>query len=136
LLFGSSFGALIAYEIARQIQNSGESVEWLGMLDILHPEHELFERKDDLAMMAFLLELLEGKEISIESLKTLPSTDLKKRLIQGIGLHSFPFPYQHKIYEQIKKHLQALKQYTPQPYLGKIAFFEVENRFFALKKFL
>ncbi len=133
-LFGSSFGALIAYEIARQMQNSGEFVEWLGMLDVLHPQHELLQQKDSLGMMAFLLELLEGEEISVEALKMLSSTDLKKRLIQSIGLHSFPLAHQHKIYEQIKKHLQALRQYTPQPYHGNISFFEVKNRFFRAKE--
>ena len=36
-LIGYSFGAIVAYEIARQILNAGEQVNWLGILDAPHP---------------------------------------------------------------------------------------------------
>jgi len=131
--FGASFGALIVYEMARQLKESGETVEWLGMLDVLHPEHDLIDWNDDLAAMAFLLELFEGKETPIEELKVLSTEEISKRLLSSIGLDAFPYSYQQKIYTQIIKHLEALKKYNPKPYEGEVVFFEVKNRFFRAK---
>ncbi|OMC50573.1 hypothetical protein A5745_04720 [Mycobacterium sp. IS-2888] len=36
-LIGYSFGAIVAYEIARQILDAGEQVNWLGIVDEPHP---------------------------------------------------------------------------------------------------
>jgi thioesterase domain-containing protein len=38
LLFGHSLGAVVAYEVARQLAAAGETVTFLGMADGVHPE--------------------------------------------------------------------------------------------------
>ncbi len=35
---GHSFGGMLAYEIASQLRNAGDEIEWLGLLDVATPE--------------------------------------------------------------------------------------------------
>ncbi len=37
-LVGYSFGGLVAYELASQLESQGETIEWVALLDTAHPE--------------------------------------------------------------------------------------------------
>jgi polyketide synthase PksJ len=125
-LLGMSFGGIIAYEMARQLKANGASIGLLCMVDVAKPEPALMPLTNDDSMLAYLLELLEGKPVSAEEFSS-------ERLIQSLKLGAFSQEQQRAALLRIKSHLQALAGYSPKPYDGKILFFQAETRFFRLK---
>jgi polyketide synthase PksJ len=121
-LLGSSFGGIIAYEIARQLKASGDSIELLCMLDIIRPGHPSLPTCND-ALLVHLHELLEGKPVTPDEVKS-------NRLMEIMRLGALPLEEQQKIYDQIKLHLHALSKYKPGSYDGRVLFFQAKDRFF------
>lgn len=128
LLCGFSFGGIIAYEMARQLTQKEEVLGFLGIIDAINPRHDLIRQRNELETLAFLIELLEGKEISSAALKNLTSKDLIERLLSSLGLNLLTETQQQRIFEEIQQHLKALKNYTPDLYRGNVIFFEAKDR--------
>ncbi len=42
-------------------------------------------------------------------------------------------PQQQRTFAQVRNHLKALEDYTPQPYNGDIVFIQAQERFFRMK---
>jgi 3-oxoacyl-(acyl-carrier-protein) synthase/thioesterase domain-containing protein/acyl carrier protein len=125
-LLGMSFGGIVAYEMARQLDAKGDSVALLCMIDVERPAPIHFSLSNDEEMLAYLVELLEGKpaldkEITIE------------KVIQSLGLGMLSLKDQQIIFNRVKAHLWALANYQPNSYGGNILFFQASQRFFRLK---
>jgi 3-oxoacyl-(acyl-carrier-protein) synthase/thioesterase domain-containing protein/acyl carrier protein len=129
LLFGASFGGLVAYEISVQLKKNGDSVSLLGMLDVINPSRA-FLKKDTLRdMQTYLLQLFEGKKISTTALNMLSDNELSDRIKISMGLNLLSKGQQEKIMNRINKHLHAILQFEPKSYDGEIIFFEMKEGF-------
>ncbi len=126
---GASFGGLVAYEMARQLKDSGQRVNLLALLDIIRPDATPYQINNDVDMLGLLVELFEGKSLSINDLEELSQEDQAKRLMKSMGVEMLSFSEQLKIFEQVKIHWRALMNYCPKPYQGKITFFQAADRF-------
>lgn len=125
-LLGMSFGGIIAYEMARQLEAKGDSISLLCMLDIGKPDHALLPLSNEEELLGYLIELLEGK----------PSIDKQfnaEQVIKSLGLGMLTPEDQEIIFKRVKAHLQALIKYQVKPYSGSILFFEASHRFFRHK---
>ncbi|MBX7066758.1 MAG: hypothetical protein K1X28_05965 [Parachlamydiales bacterium] len=122
-LIGMSFGGIISYEMARQMKAS--SIDLLCIIDAVKPDAELLPLSDERAMLAYLMELVQGKAPDKEP-------DLVS-VVKAFGLSSLPSLNQQIIYRNIKIHLQALTNYKVKPYEGKILYFQAKDRFSKLK---
>ncbi len=123
-LLGLSFGGIIAYEMARQLEASNDNISLLCMLDVGRPD--LVTPASEKELLVYLVELLEGKpafdtEITLE------------KIIHSLGLGTLPLKEQERIFHLVKAHLQALTDYHPKPFGGKILFCQATQRFFRNK---
>jgi 3-oxoacyl-(acyl-carrier-protein) synthase/thioesterase domain-containing protein/acyl carrier protein len=125
-LLGMSFGGVLAYEIARQLEEQCESVAMLCMLDVEKPDASLLSCYNEEKQLMYLIELLEGK----------PASDQKitpERLIKSLGLSTLSPIDQQIIFDRVKRHLKSLADYSPKSYGGKIIFFQANQRFLKFK---
>lgn len=132
-LCGFSYGGIIAYEMGRQLHQIGQPPEFLGIIDAINPRCHLVPLNNDLEMLVFLIELLEGKELAVTAAQNFSSKVLEEKLLRCSGLHILPITEQQKYFEQIKLHLKSLKNYIPGTYHGDVVFFEAKERFFRMK---
>lgn len=130
-LIGSSFGGLIAYEMARQLSEADNSVSLLAMIDIVRPDDVSQKFIHNMDILTFFVELFEGKEIINGD--NISQNELFKRLLKSMSLNDLPQNLQFQMIEQMKAYYLALQQYHPKAYNGKIIFFESEDRFFRNK---
>ncbi|MCB1107001.1 MAG: hypothetical protein KDK76_02775 [Chlamydiia bacterium] len=114
-VIGTSFGGLLAYEIAQQLKANGDQL-FLTMIDIVNPEAY---HCDD--MVQGLSELFSGeKNLSTPSDKK----EQVKLLTKMLGFDALPYSEQEKIFDLMAIHWEAFKSYHPKPYSDKILFFE------------
>lgn len=125
-LFGMSFGGLIAYEIARRLQESGQVIEFLSMADIVKPDPIYLPLTNEKMLLVHLLELLEGKPVLSEEITA-------DRIVQSLKLSSFPENERNHLQKRIINHLKLLAHYHPKPYIGNILYFQAKERFFRQK---
>jgi thioesterase domain-containing protein len=111
----------------------GHTPRFLGMIDSINPRHDLVPLNNDVEMLIFLIELLEGKEIQADTAEKFFSKTLEQKLLKSIGLNILPDKEQQKNFEQIQQNLNSLKHYFPEAYHGDVAFFEAKDRFFRMK---
>jgi amino acid adenylation domain-containing protein len=73
-LLGYSFGGLLAYEIARQLEAMGDTVDFVGLLDTAHPEltAQGAAKTDDAEL---LVSLFPGLGYTAELLRALPKSE-------------------------------------------------------------
>jgi len=125
-LFGASFGGLVAYEMARQLKERGDSIAMLAMLDVLNPSHRRVKKDTFRDMQTALLELFEDKKIS--SLDELPDQELFEQIGSAMGLNLLPKVQKEKMMACINRHLHSIQKYEPKPYDGELVFFEMTER--------
>lgn len=133
LLCGSSFGGIIAYEMANQLEQRGDRIGFLGIIDAINPQCNLIPRNNEWEMLAFLSELIEGKETSVAALQNLPSHLLADKLLAGMGLSQLPVKQRQNIFQGIQTRLKSLKRYDPNRYKGDVVFFQAKERFFRMR---
>lgn len=128
LLGGSSFGGVLAYEMAHQLRGRGEEVAVLAMLDAPGPGclPALFE--DDAAILGYLL--CQGRPASDElaRLRALSQATLIAEYLARAGAR--PGPVRTESVREVlallqiwRANQQALWTYRPPPYSGKVLFF-------------
>lgn len=126
-LCGFSFGGIIAFEMARQLEKNYRQPSFLAIIDTINPQHPLVPRSSEHDRLVFLAEFLKGQEIctpSASQIEGLIPEILKEEILASMGLGKWPETYKNSIYEQIQKHLNSLSYYDPQTYHGDLFFFE------------
>ena len=128
---GYSFGGLVAYEIARQLEQQGESIAFLALFDCLGPklinEFLMFQR------ISFHLQNLS--KLSTSQKLNYVKAKIEYQLRTGVQQPYFKFVElflspQQKLASQIKNlNHQILKKYAPQTYGGKLTLFRAEIRY-------
>lgn len=126
-ILGASFGGLVAYEIAQQLD-----VDSLTMIDIINPTHLKQDANTEDDMFSLLLELFSGKKLLPDELKKLSREEKIGQIMLCMNFETLPFSEQERIFENMKIHWNALKKYQPKPYTKRICFFETEEKLSSL----
>ncbi|HID75578.1 MAG TPA: non-ribosomal peptide synthetase, partial [Planctomycetaceae bacterium] len=132
LLGGWSLGGNLAFEVARQLAETGEPIGLLALLDsgALPPEHE--PNEDD--FLPLVLDLFPGDDdMTLEQLRQMsPQEHLEyfsQRAMQaGILLPDAGLDVASHVFDVFKATLQAMWEYRPRPYPGKITLFRSQQQ--------
>lgn len=137
-LGGWSFGGIVAFEMARQLQALGAEVEILALIDSFNPT-VLNKTKQDEAMQAvsFAKHLSRSfdKELSVSEEKLqqleldeqlnyiLEVAKILKILPSEMGLEQI-----QQLFAVFQANIQAMHGYVPQPYSGSLTLFCAEEK--------
>lgn len=127
-ILGASFGGLVAYEIAQQLD-----VEFLTMVDIINPMCLKQEAETEDDMFSLLVELFSGKKLLPKELMKLSYKEKINHIMLCMNFETISFSEQEQIFESMKIHWKALKKYQPKPYAKKICFFETKEKISSLR---
>jgi amino acid adenylation domain-containing protein len=127
-LGGWSMGGVIAYEIARQLQQAGEQVGTLVLMESYTPEAvRTFEQdyldKNRLSGETLLLTTF-ARELGLDDAETMPTADLTRRLDelfeQAKQAGSLPADIDsaqlHRLFKVFEANVRAMSRYTPGQY--------------------
>ncbi|WP_445629004.1 non-ribosomal peptide synthetase [Nostoc sp. DSM 114167] len=135
LLGGHCYGGVLAFEIAQQLQNKGQTVSLLVVIDAILSETPIESTDDDDAK--FLLRIAESIKtdnnidflVPFEELRDLPLNQQLNFINQKANfIFSEPeindFLHHYKLF---KSHVQAMRGYIPQIYPGKLTLFRANQ---------
>jgi amino acid adenylation domain-containing protein len=138
-LGGLSFGGLVAFEMAQQLQAQGQEVALLALLDtcapgsikrvpvqkrMSHHFNSLFQLGPD-----YMLKKMRGK---IRWLKNRAQEKLKKMSSKFLKLshpRRVPLPYASRFTYVKEVHYQAATKYIPQAYAGRVTLFQAGDKY-------
>jgi polyketide synthase PksJ len=127
---GSSFGGMVAFEMAQQLHVMEQEVALLFMIDTPPPGNMPPEFKDDAGILAYLFNLIDKNSVvSAEHLRRMGTDDQRKFILEHGGFAEKENPeavlnqVRHllKIY---KVHARAMFNYKPRIYPGQFIFFQ------------
>lgn len=126
LLGGSSFGGLVAYEMAQQLDRDHQQVNLVVMIDTPCPTNMPRSLEDSAAILHYLLQ----DKIQL-SLRELQGLDVKAQLnyvmeqarLQGKGME-LPPHLGIPMFNTWLAHQKAVLNYNTQPYDGDVVFFQ------------
>jgi amino acid adenylation domain-containing protein len=135
LLMGYSFGGIVAFEIARQLTDRGEVVDFLGLVDMRSPTLD----KDRMSLPKWLnFHVSKLKQLSLQervkyfldkvlyrvSIQTKGDTEGYKE-VMARRLSAFEM-FEPELLDVLEANLQATKNYLPQAYSGRATVFWCE----------
>ncbi|HID99164.1 MAG TPA: SDR family NAD(P)-dependent oxidoreductase [Thiotrichaceae bacterium] len=128
-LGGSSFGGTVAFEMAQQLHALGQKVALLTMIDTPGPDQMPASLETDAEILAYLLNVGANVSVNLDELRKLePDEQLRYCLAEQKKLDKQMFPnlditpVRHFIH-LFKVNSQAMWNYQPRVYPGKIIFF-------------
>jgi thioesterase domain-containing protein/NAD(P)-dependent dehydrogenase (short-subunit alcohol dehydrogenase family) len=131
LLAGASFGGIVAYEMAQQLQERGEEVDLLALFDSPGPKHLDIEAQDDAAMLAVLI----GGDVSFmrDRLRQLSADGQLVHFLEEMKAANrlppdFDIEQARNIVRVWKTNAEAMDKYELKPYRGRIVFFRARER--------
>ena len=135
LLGGASFGGLVAFEMAQQLLQAGETVKLLFMIDSPAPGQNLFKSEKDSDILAFIARYLlkmGDKAPSAAELETLTrAQQLETVLEQAKQLNSLPASFTAEQLQcwlsVFKANSVAMGRYVPKDYAGHLTFFRAQQ---------
>ena len=141
-LGGYSYGGIVAYEIARRLREQGEEIALLGLIDAISPDHFRklpAEHEEDDATLLFIIARMRAFEkgrrdidLTPEEFQNLPDDKRMETFVEYLrkaGLldsdipQDVAIPYVSRFMEGFRVRRQALRDYIPKPYSGRITFF-------------
>jgi thioesterase domain-containing protein len=133
LLGGSSFGGIVAYEIAQQLNAAGERVALLAMMDSPTPEQVPEGIESSVERLAYVLSGDASISFKSEELRHLKPDEqllhvLRKGGIVNRMFASLALPQVKRFQQVVATNLQALRSYTPRSYSGRVVFFVATER--------
>jgi phthiocerol/phenolphthiocerol synthesis type-I polyketide synthase E len=133
-LGGASFGGTVAFEMAQQLLALGEQVALLALIDTPGPGQMPVKLEDnELQLLAYLLNAEGNFSFSAEDFQQMEPDE---RLLQFLDRfrHSMRLPADYGLAELrfflhlIKVDVQALRNYTPRTYPGRVIFFRANDQ--------
>jgi thioesterase domain-containing protein len=128
VLGGSSFGGLVAFEMAQQLLGAGEDVEVVVMIDTAGPGDDFRALSDDAEILAYLLGHGDMDTDAVERLRRLPSEEQLEVFIRQGGAaerlsEAASVDDVRHFLCLFRANFQSLVQYQPRPYPGRVLFF-------------
>ncbi|WP_395854689.1 amino acid adenylation domain-containing protein [Cystobacter fuscus] len=123
-LGGWSFGGLVAFEMAQQLQQAGQQVSLLVLMDTWSPYLD-GERRADQGRLLLLLARDLGLEVSEQELQALAPEE-RVRHITRIATRSNALPegldasHLERLLRVYEAHMRAASAYKPRPYNGQV----------------
>lgn len=136
-LGGASFGGTLAFEIAQQLHAEGEKVGLLAMIDTPGPGQMLKKLDDDTEIAAAIIDILLQLDKSLFSSKSFPQVGnveeqvmyaLEQAKIANLLTNDFQIPSIRQIIRVFKANMEAMWNYKPLMYPGKIVFFRAQDK--------
>ncbi|MEH2193603.1 MAG: amino acid adenylation domain-containing protein [Nostoc sp.] len=134
LLGGWCYGAIVAFEMAQQLQRQGQTISLLAVLDAIIPDSPIQPADDDdakyIVRSAESIKYLFGIDLAISYEEVLPlSPDEQfKLLLKRLHIISDAEMQQHFCsYRLFRTHAQAMRDYVPQVYPNKITLFKAKE---------
>ncbi len=133
LLGGSSFGGIIAYEIAQHIDRIGERAALLTMLDSPSPGYMPTRKLErDADILAYLLGVGDDLPVPSMRIQQLSPDDQLLYFLRQSGIAKRMLPELALVQMRHFLHLfnmnsQAMLDYKPKPYRGHIVFFRASE---------
>ena len=132
LIGGSSFGGLIAFEMANQLQKLNRKVELLVLIDTPTSEQMPVKLEKDEDIIEYLAQSFFPDHSSAQKLpKHLDTHSQLSWLCEQFSNTSFFQSDLHqlqRLIEVFKVNMNAMWNYTPQPYPGRVVFFYAKER--------
>ena len=136
-LGGASLGGTVAFEMAQKLHAEREKVALLAMIDTPGPGHMGVKLEDEEAIAAYLLDTLFELDQSLFSFNSFPQVGnieeqvmsaLEQAKIDNLLPNDFQIPQTRHIIRLFKANMEAMWNYKPGIYPGKITFFRAQDR--------
>jgi acyl transferase domain-containing protein/thioesterase domain-containing protein len=131
LLGGSSFGGVVAYEMAQQLRERGQEIALLALIDTATPKRLSAQIVDEDDLLALAIGA-DAARLSEQLQQHAPDERLRSYLDQARAAGSVPadfgLPEFRRFLPMIQAHLQAMHSYIPRLYPGSIVFFRAAIR--------
>jgi thioesterase domain-containing protein/acyl carrier protein len=132
---GSSFGGTVAFEMAQQLNAQGEKIALLTLIDTPGPgQMPVLATEDDTAILVYLLGVGFNLSLSMEVLKKLEPEEQLLYFLEQVKIANrvvppdFGLPQIRQFLHLFKVHAQAMRNYIPQTYGGRIIFFRATEQ--------
>ncbi len=134
-LAGESFGGVIAYEMAQQLQAEGEEVALVALLDAVAPNSLSFFKRLEIHWQMLLKQghiyLAERWQENMQLIRRQLSSPFRKvnQRLHSIGAQTSQ-EFASTDLEDIRQEVRdrALRSYFPQPYSGRVVLFRATER--------
>lgn len=137
-LGGSSLGGTVAFEMAQQLHAEGEKVALLAMIDTPGPGHMGVKLEDEGAIATYIIDSLfelDKNFISLNSIREQGNAEEQviyaleqAKIANLVPNNDFPVQTTRQIIRVFKANMEAMWNYTPRIYPGKIIFFRAQDR--------
>ncbi len=138
LLGGYSFGGIVAFEMAQQLQRQGHEVALLAILDSGSPDISKFVELDDAYILAgFAIELMRDStqknlQELYDDLKVLEYQEQLNYVLEQMKMANLEIPRNgplelHHEMQLFKTRMQATRNYVPQVYSGQVTLFRTSK---------
>lgn len=119
LLAGESFGGIVAYEMAQQLQAEGQTVALLVLFDTLAPGVTLRRNWQERSVIHLSKLVTQGPAYALQRL----DLKLNRRLNRSVAI-----PTVLEVDQRPQFRRQIGRSYVPQPYFGKVVLFRAIDR--------
>ncbi|MDP9119995.1 MAG: amino acid adenylation domain-containing protein [Acidobacteriota bacterium] len=140
-LGGHSFGGVVAYEMARRLEEQGHTVALLVLLDSApaSPGEEPVPDHDPVLMANFALhlglpvdeELLSSQELAGLATGEQLAEVLRRAKQAGLVPAGMRPDEARRLFELLRSHVEARLRYVPRPYAGRITLFRAHEQILA-----
>ncbi|HEY9850994.1 MAG TPA: beta-ketoacyl synthase N-terminal-like domain-containing protein [Leptolyngbyaceae cyanobacterium] len=134
-LGGSSFGGTVAFEMAQQLNVQGEKVALLTLIDTPGPgQMPVLSMEDDTAILVYLLGVGFNLSLSLDVLQKLTPDEQLLYFLEQVKIANRVVPPDFGLAEirqfihLFKVHAQAMQNYIPRTYAGRIIFFRATEQ--------
>jgi acyl transferase domain-containing protein/thioesterase domain-containing protein/ubiquinone/menaquinone biosynthesis C-methylase UbiE/acyl carrier protein len=132
-LGGASSGGTVAFEMAQQLHAMDQEVALLTLIDTVSDSQFIQIPEDNAAILAYLLNVGEGIDVSSDELRPLSHDEQLKYFLAKADTKKLPpnvalEQLVNDSFELLKLNLQAMSDYKPKFFKGQILFFHAGER--------
>ncbi|HHP7245198.1 MAG TPA: thioesterase domain-containing protein, partial [Elainellaceae cyanobacterium] len=134
-LAGQSMGGLVAYEVAQQLHQQGQTVAFLALIDVAAQDSQTLDallRCSDVVCLARMFaqqsDCLSTTEFQRPGSEDDMQCVLKKAKELSLVPHDFDVSQAHRAVEIFKQNIRLQRDYIPQAYAGKVSLFRASER--------
>lgn len=134
-LGGSSFGGTVAFEMAQQLNAQGEKIALLTLIDTPGPgQMPVLATEDDTAILVYILGVGFNLSLSLDVLQELKPDEQLLYFLEQVKIANrvvppdFGLAQVREFIHLFKVHAQAMRNYIPQTYPGRIIFFRANEQ--------